>query len=480
MQGWDKSMSETREELLADRLERCEAIQIIYDTHKEYVQQDEFKVLIAALRASALPMTETKELLAKAQDFIDCRYAARSDERQKAMGLAYIEAERQDLAREIVSFTQIAIHASHEKVRKPGALERSDSIVDRLRFDAARCEIQFSKGVAANVNEAADEIERLRSVQSTTGTSGLLARVAAAWNITLTEPSESWDMQPPINERYTEYVLTDAERAELRVALRAQPRTEEVRPVAWRWRPRGAANWIYDPSPEWRLEHQDSIETQPLYAAQPTEAPAGDVQALLETMQMTLNRLELAIEEGVCIHCINLATSYLRAALRAQPRTEEVREALNLAVNMIMAGEPGDSRAVSDEAVALAAVACGDTSEAVMKVIRGSTAAQLTESCDTPGCQYPSCTYGKEAQPTEAPAGDVREAITKYARDLRRNSSGGDDYPWDLTRGVADALDEILNYEGGAESPLHDQYVIDRAKLALSALDAVAPERGEK
>ena len=35
-------------------------------------------------------------------------------------------------------------------------------IVERLRFDAIRCEAQFSKGVAGNITEAADEIERLR------------------------------------------------------------------------------------------------------------------------------------------------------------------------------------------------------------------------------------------------------------------------------------------------------------------------------
>lgn len=35
-------------------------------------------------------------------------------------------------------------------------------IVDRLRSDATRCEIQFSKGVATNIDEGADEIERLR------------------------------------------------------------------------------------------------------------------------------------------------------------------------------------------------------------------------------------------------------------------------------------------------------------------------------
>lgn len=37
-------------------------------------------------------------------------------------------------------------------------------IVQRLRFDAIRCEAQFSKGVAGNINEGADEIERLRAM----------------------------------------------------------------------------------------------------------------------------------------------------------------------------------------------------------------------------------------------------------------------------------------------------------------------------
>lgn len=45
-------------------------------------------------------------------------------------------------------------------------------IMDRLRFDAVRCEAQFSKGVAGNIDEAADEIERLRT--------GLEAAIRAA------------------------------------------------------------------------------------------------------------------------------------------------------------------------------------------------------------------------------------------------------------------------------------------------------------
>jgi hypothetical protein len=36
-------------------------------------------------------------------------------------------------------------------------------IVDRLKFDATRCEVQFSKGVATNIEDAAAEIERLRA-----------------------------------------------------------------------------------------------------------------------------------------------------------------------------------------------------------------------------------------------------------------------------------------------------------------------------
>lgn len=37
-------------------------------------------------------------------------------------------------------------------------------IVNRLRFDATRCEVSFSKGVAKNIEEGIAEIERLRAV----------------------------------------------------------------------------------------------------------------------------------------------------------------------------------------------------------------------------------------------------------------------------------------------------------------------------
>ena len=40
-------------------------------------------------------------------------------------------------------------------------------IVDRLKFDAVRCEAQFSKGVAGNIDEAVAEIGRLRRRNAT-------------------------------------------------------------------------------------------------------------------------------------------------------------------------------------------------------------------------------------------------------------------------------------------------------------------------
>jgi hypothetical protein len=40
-------------------------------------------------------------------------------------------------------------------------------IIERLRFDAARCEACYSKGIATNIEEAANKIERLRAAIKT-------------------------------------------------------------------------------------------------------------------------------------------------------------------------------------------------------------------------------------------------------------------------------------------------------------------------
>ena len=48
-------------------------------------------------------------------------------------------------------------------------------IIERLKFDAARCEAEYSKGVAMNIEEAIAEIERLRKRESdlSRGTQGV-------------------------------------------------------------------------------------------------------------------------------------------------------------------------------------------------------------------------------------------------------------------------------------------------------------------
>lgn len=53
-------------------------------------------------------MTEHSEMLALAQKYVDQKYISRADERQKAMGIAYVTAERTDLARELVNFARLA------------------------------------------------------------------------------------------------------------------------------------------------------------------------------------------------------------------------------------------------------------------------------------------------------------------------------------------------------------------------------------
>jgi hypothetical protein len=58
----------------------------------------------------------------------------------------------------------------------------SISLVQRLRFDATRCEAAFSKGVARNIEEAADEIERLRAALQRIVTEADSDDGLSAWN----------------------------------------------------------------------------------------------------------------------------------------------------------------------------------------------------------------------------------------------------------------------------------------------------------
>lgn len=63
-------------------------------------------------------------------------------------------------------------------------------------------------------------------------------------------------------------------------------------------------------------------------------------------------------------------------AADTNPTLEQLRRGLRLAVNMLSLHEPPDSRAVSDEFVALAATDCGSVSGRVMDVIDAALSRQ--------------------------------------------------------------------------------------------------------
>jgi hypothetical protein len=70
----------------------------------------------------------------------------------------------------------------------------------------------------------------------------------------------------------------------------------------------------------------------------------------------------------------NAMTRDESAVSATEPTIDQLKAALRLAVNMLSVHEPPDSRAVSDEFVALACVDCGDTEGRVMEVIEAALA----------------------------------------------------------------------------------------------------------
>jgi ribosome assembly protein YihI (activator of Der GTPase) len=64
-------------------------------------------------------MSLGRDILGRAQAYVDRKYVARSDERQRAMGLAYVEAEKDDLAREFARFAVDEINRYARMETKP-------------------------------------------------------------------------------------------------------------------------------------------------------------------------------------------------------------------------------------------------------------------------------------------------------------------------------------------------------------------------
>lgn len=60
--------------------------------------------------------------------------------------------------------------------------------------------------------------------------------------------------------------------------------------------------------------------------------------------------------------------------------------------------------------------------------------------------------------------------VLEYARDVRRNSSGSDDYPWEWAKATADYLEELVRRSGV-------QINMDRAIVSENA-QMVMPDLG--
>ena len=100
----------------------------------------------------------------------------------------------------------------------------------------------------------------------------------------------------------------------------------------------------------------------------------------------------------------------LIAALRAdrddaRAQIAKLLEVLELAADMLMEHEPGDSRAVSDAAVAICCASIGTTDDQVMVVVRAANAAAKNRCAD-------HATYQERSiMPLLPPASDDHQVI---------------------------------------------------------------------
>lgn len=61
--------------------------------------------------------------------------------------------------------------------------------------------------------------------------------------------------------------------------------------------------------------------------------------------------------------------------------------------------------------------------------------------------------------------------VLEYARDVRRNSSGSDDYPWTWAKATADYLEELVR-RSGVKINMNHAVMIENSQQVL-------PDRGE-
>jgi ribosomal protein L7/L12 len=101
------------------------------------------------------------EVTDRAQAFIDQKYVSRAEDRQQSLGLAYVEAERQDLAR------AMAVFADSEIQRSQGAANQTTKVekmllpdIDRIKRYRAEngCSLMEARN-AVNRQQVAEALE---------------------------------------------------------------------------------------------------------------------------------------------------------------------------------------------------------------------------------------------------------------------------------------------------------------------------------
>lgn len=135
----------------------------------------------------------------------------------------------------------------------------------------------------------------------------------------------------------------------------------------------------------------------------PLQQTRPDTQHLAEPIRAAWKQLHRAVAEAGDVAVLNAAELYA-----VKQERDQLREALTLAVNLLAVNEPGDSRAVSDEFVALAAVSTGDASREVMAIIRAANA-RTAEPIGRPTCidgkPCPSICSGPRSSGCDIPVG---------------------------------------------------------------------------
>jgi hypothetical protein len=122
-------------------------------------------------------------------------------------------------------------------------------------------------------------------------------------------PSNERDMK--IADVWYTYGFQAGMEAERKYGLAQSPRE----PVAWRWRVKGAVNWVYDPRDDWREFHKDDdeLEFQPLFGcADSSTTRRGPCQCCGEVADLKCGPSRFGPETWACTVCWSPDTSPIR------------------------------------------------------------------------------------------------------------------------------------------------------------------------